>query len=56
MAKLIGAQPFHGFRFDGKRYDCGDKIGFLEANIAFALQRPDMAAKLRAALKDLLAE
>ena len=47
---------FHGFRFEGKRYDCGDKIGFLEANIAFALQRPDMAPKLRAALKDLLAE
>jgi UTP--glucose-1-phosphate uridylyltransferase len=56
MAKLIGTQPFHGFRFEGKRYDCGDKIGFLEANIAFALQRPDMAPKLRAALKDLLAE
>jgi len=54
MAKLIGTQPFHGFRFDGKRYDCGDKIGFLEANIAFALRRPDMADKLRAALEPLL--
>jgi UTP--glucose-1-phosphate uridylyltransferase len=56
MAKLIGSQPFHGYRFEGKRYDCGDKIGFLEANIAFALQRPEMADKLRAALRPLLAE
>jgi len=56
MAKLIGSQPFHGYRFEGKRYDCGDKIGFLEANIAFALQRPEMADKLRAALIPLLAE
>jgi UTP--glucose-1-phosphate uridylyltransferase len=56
MAKLIEGQPFHGFRFEGKRYDCGDKVGFLEANIAFALRRPDMGAKLRAALEDLLNE
>ncbi|MDB5393562.1 MAG: galU [Rhodospirillales bacterium] len=54
MAKLIDSQPFHGFRFDGKRYDCGDKVGFLEANIAFALRRPDIGAKLRTALEDLL--
>jgi UTP--glucose-1-phosphate uridylyltransferase len=56
MAQLIGEQPFHGYRFEGKRYDCGDKIGFLEANIAFALRRPEMGAKLRAALKALLSE
>ena len=56
MAKLIEGQPFHGFRFEGKRYDCGDKVGFLEANIAFALRRPDMSATLRAALVDLLNE
>ena len=54
MAKLIATQPFHGFRFEGKRYDCGDKVGFLEANIAFGLRRPDMGVKLRAALEDLL--
>jgi UTP--glucose-1-phosphate uridylyltransferase len=54
MAKLIGVQPFHGYRFEGKRYDCGDKIGFLEANIAFALRRPEMADRLRAALDPLL--
>jgi UTP--glucose-1-phosphate uridylyltransferase len=54
MARLIGRQPFHGLRFEGTRYDCGDKIGFLEANIAFALQRPDMADKVRAAIGRLL--
>jgi UTP--glucose-1-phosphate uridylyltransferase len=54
MARLIGNQPFHGLRFEGIRYDCGDKVGFLEANVAFALQRPDMADKVRAALAKLL--
>jgi len=54
MAKLIGSQPFHGYRFEGKRYDCGDKVGFLEANIAFALKRPDLGDKLRTALSALL--
>lgn len=54
MAKLIGRQPFHGYRFVGKRYDCGDKVGFLEANIAFALRRPDLGDKLRTALSALL--
>jgi UTP--glucose-1-phosphate uridylyltransferase len=38
MAKLIGKQPFHGLRFEGTRYDCGQRLGFLEANIAFALK------------------
>jgi len=42
MAKLIGQQPFHGLRFDGTRFDCGTKSGWLEANIAFALDRADM--------------
>ncbi len=54
MAKLIGAQPFHGFRFDGQRFDCGDKLGFVLANVAYALERPDMADKVRKALKDML--
>lgn len=54
MARLIGTQPFHGLRFSGTRYDCGDKVGFLEANIAFALERPDLADKVRAALARLL--
>ena len=51
MAKLIGTQPFHGLRFEGRRFDCGDKVGFLEAQIAFALKRPDLADAVRAFLK-----
>jgi UTP--glucose-1-phosphate uridylyltransferase len=51
MAKLIGHQPFHGLRYEGTRFDCGTKIGFLEAQIAFALKRPDLAAGVRAFLK-----
>ena len=47
MVKLLGSEPFHGLRFEGARYDCGDKIGFLEANIAFGLSRPDVADDLR---------
>ena len=48
LAGLIaGNQPFHGLRFDGKRFDCGDKVGFLEANLAFALARPDLAPAMR---------
>ena len=47
MAKLIGTQPFHGLRYEGKRFDCGDKLGYLEAQIAFALQRPEMAPQVR---------
>jgi UTP--glucose-1-phosphate uridylyltransferase len=56
MAKLIGRQPFHGFRFEGARYDCGDKLGFVLANVAYALRRGDMAAAVRAELKTLLAD
>ncbi len=51
MAKLIGHQPFHGVRYEGKRFDCGDKIGYLEAQIAFALRRPELAGAVRAFLK-----
>ncbi len=55
MAKLIGKVPFHGLRYEGRRFDCGDKVGFLEAQIAFALKRPDMAPAVRAFLKDYCA-
>jgi UTP--glucose-1-phosphate uridylyltransferase len=51
MARLIGEQPFHGLRYQGTRFDCGDKVGFLEAQIAFALKRPDMADAVHAFLK-----
>jgi UTP--glucose-1-phosphate uridylyltransferase len=50
MAKLIGQQPFHGLRYEGTRFDCGNKIGFLEAQIAFALKRPDLSGAVRAFL------
>lgn len=51
MAKMIGALPFHGLRFEGRRFDCGDKVGFLEAQIAFALKRPELAPKVREFLR-----
>ncbi|MPZ11532.1 MAG: UTP--glucose-1-phosphate uridylyltransferase GalU [Kiloniellaceae bacterium] len=50
MARTIGSQPFHGLRFEGRRFDCGNKAGFLEANIAYALERDD----LRESARDIL--
>ena len=47
MAKLIGNQPFHGFTFDGQRYDCGDKAGWLTANLALGLAREDIGPAVR---------
>ena len=47
MAQLIGKQPFHGFTFDGQRYDCGDKAGYIQANIALALARADIGPAVR---------
>ncbi len=47
MAKMIGHQPFHAVTFTGKRYDCGSKVGYVEANLAIALERPDMADEIR---------
>ena len=54
MAKLIGKVPFHGVRYKGRRYDCGDKVGFLEAQIAFALDRVDLADGVRQFLKQYI--
>jgi UTP--glucose-1-phosphate uridylyltransferase len=53
MAKLIGQQPFHGVTFEGERHDCGDKVGFVIANIALALKRDDVAPAVRAFIADL---
>ena len=47
LARQIGVVPFHGLRFSGERFDCGSKIGFLQANIAFALQRTELQHPLR---------
>jgi UTP--glucose-1-phosphate uridylyltransferase len=54
MKALAKQQSFHGVRFDGTTYDCGAKLGFLTANVAFALARDDIAPALRAELKKLL--
>jgi UTP--glucose-1-phosphate uridylyltransferase len=53
MAQLIGKQPFHGLTVDTERHDCGDKIGFVKANLALALKREDVAPALRAFLADI---
>ncbi len=50
MAQMIGKQPFHAHSFDGQRFDCGDKAGFIMANIALALERDDIAPTIRAYL------
>jgi UTP--glucose-1-phosphate uridylyltransferase len=47
MAKLIGQQPFHAYRFEGERHDCGSAEGFVIANLAVALQRDDIAPSVR---------
>ena len=51
MAKMIGGSEFHGLRFEGQRFDCGDKIGFLEANLAFALKRDELRDDITDVLK-----
>lgn len=56
MAKMIGHGPFHGLRYEGRRFDCGDKIGFLEAQVAFALERPDLGPAVRDFLKNYVGQ
>ena len=47
MAELIGTTPFHGLRFEGRRFDCGDRMGYLEAIVALACTRPELQAGMR---------
>jgi UTP--glucose-1-phosphate uridylyltransferase len=54
MAELMKVQDFHALEYEGTTYDCGDKIGLLRANVAFALQRPDFADAARKAISALL--
>ncbi len=54
MIRLSQRQPFYGLKFDGRSFDCGSKIGFLTANLAYALARDDIAPALRAEIKTLL--
>ncbi|MEM7570902.1 MAG: UTP--glucose-1-phosphate uridylyltransferase, partial [Pseudomonadota bacterium] len=51
MARLIGKQPFHGLAFEGQRFDCGDKTGYIEATLAFSLARDDLHDGVAAAVK-----
>lgn len=54
MYNLMKTQAFHALQYEGTTYDCGDKIGLLRANVAFALARPDLAEAARKAVTDLL--
>jgi UTP--glucose-1-phosphate uridylyltransferase len=54
MANLMKSQTFHALEYDGTTFDCGDKIGLLRANVAFALARPDLADAARQAIRELL--
>ena len=56
MIELAKTQPFYGFEFAGRSFDCGSKVGFLAANISYALDRSDLSDALRAELKSLLRE
>ena len=53
MASMLEDGPFHGVRFEGRRFDCGNKIGFVEATLAFALSRPEMAPAVREIIANL---
>ena len=53
MKILLKEQPIFGYKFKGKRFDCGDKVGFQMANLAFALERPDMRDKLIEFIKEI---
>ncbi len=54
MVKLMSDQPFNGLRYEGKRYDCGTRIGFIETNLAFGLADPEIADKVRALAENLI--
>jgi UTP--glucose-1-phosphate uridylyltransferase len=55
MAKLIGEQPFHAYRFEGERYDCGSAAGFVIANLAMALERDDVGPAVKEFMSSLRA-
>jgi UTP--glucose-1-phosphate uridylyltransferase len=54
MARLMGLQDFHAYEYDGTTYDCGDKVGLLRANVAYALKNPELGEAARAAITALL--
>lgn len=54
MGKMIGQKPFHALTYRGQRYDCGSRLGFLEANVAISLSRADTGAESRALIERLM--
>ena len=54
LLRLLEKQPGYGFQFEGRTFDCGSKLGFLSANVAYALARDDLAPAFRSELKKLL--
>src|SRR5262249_46939563 len=56
MIELARRQPFYGLEFAGRSFACGSKVGFLAANVAYALERADIAPAMRAELKRLLGD
>ena len=56
MIGLLERQPFWALKYEGRAFDCGSKVGFLTANIAYALSRPDLAEAVATEIKKLLAD
>lgn len=56
LVKMLGELPFHGFRYDGQRYDCGTRLGFIETNLAYGLADPEIGPKVRNILRAYLEE
>jgi UTP--glucose-1-phosphate uridylyltransferase len=54
MLALAKSQPFYGLKFDGRSFDCGSKIGFLAANMSYALERDDLSAAMREEMARLM--
>lgn len=56
LNRTISEVPFHGYRFEGRRYDCGTRVGFVEANVAFGLAHPEMAGRLLPLIEKLVSD
>ena len=55
MARMMAVEPFHALEYEGVTYDCGDKVGWLRANVALALKRPDLCDAARTAIAPFFA-
>jgi UTP--glucose-1-phosphate uridylyltransferase len=55
IAALLESEKVHAFRFDGKRYDCGSKLGYLEATVELGLKHPELGPRFSAYLRELAA-